>query len=449
MRRLAALALILLSFANALAQAAACPALQSQALANIIEHCADQATGSLCLGQETVSPVLRPSATVATALRAPGDSLPIAAIDWLSVSSEDKTWGAARALFPAYPDDGFEALDSALLAFGNVALFLPEPVNGPATLADVKVTAPAGANLRAAPSANAQIIARLARSRDLKAIGAVTGGDWLLIYATPELRGWISQSVVSQPLERLPALDADAKSVPLWLIGQRFDFQSGMDDAPCDEAPESGILLQTPEFGSPIPFLINGARLLLSGTAWLQAQVSGGMLVHLLDGSARLSSAAGDVALGSGKFSAFALKRTDEGGLESGDPPSPPAAYAYQDLIRLPIDGLPYKSRVALDRFTLVDPVPAGGGSPLETLAVDAPCKFSAVLDGANMRSRPDPDAPIVAVMAYRESAEPIARGIGVDSLPWWKLADSVWVRVDATVAGGNCKALPLIRPES
>ena len=56
------------------------------------------------------------------------------------------------------------------------------------------------------------------------------------------------------------------------------------------------------------------------------------------------------------------------------------------------------------------------------------------------------PPRPVVAVMAYRESAEPIARGIGGDSLPWWKLADSVWVRVDATVAGGACNELRLIR---
>ena len=51
--------------------------------------------------------------------------------------------------------------------------------------------------------------------------------------------------------------------------------------------------------------------------------------------------------------------------------------------------------------------------------------------------------------MAFRESAEPLARGIGVDSLPWWKLGERIWVRVDATVSAGNCNALPLINAAS
>lgn len=449
MRRIALVIIILRLAATGLAQTDACPALQQRAAANIAQRCADQDAGTLCLGQETVSPVLRRSASDAPALKAPGDALPLPAIDWLSVSSEDKTWGAARALLTVYPDDSLEAQEAALLAFGNVALFFPEPAEAPATLASIRVTASAGANLRASPNTDSRIIARLARSRELKAIGAATGGQWLLVYATPSLRGWISQSVVSQPLERLPALAADAETAALWRFGQRFDFQSGMDDAPCPQAPESGILLQTPEFGSPIPFAINGARLRLKGLAWLQAQVSGGMFVHLLDGGARLSSADGDVALSDGGFSSFSLQRTEAGDLAPASPPSAPQAYDYHELIKLPVDALPQRARVGLDRHTLVDAAPDGGGSPLEALAIAAPCRFSAVLAGANIRSRPDPKAPIIAVMPYRESAEPIARGIGVDSLPWWKLAESVWVRVDATVAGGNCNAVPLIRPDA
>ena len=376
----------------------------------------------------------------------PGDAISIADIDWLSISSEDKTWGAARALFPAYADDDLEALDAALLAFGNVALSLPEPAPQPPILADVKVTAAQGANLRARPSTDARVIAKLAASRELKAIARHHGGGWLMIYAAPELRGWISESVVSAPLERMPTLDAEAEIAPLWLPWQRFDFRSGMDDAPCDGAPESGILLQTSEFAAPRQFVINGARLLLSGTAWLQAQVSGGMWVHLLDGRGWLSGLGGEVALSSGNFSRIALEQTGDGALKPDGAPTEPEAYPYHELSDLPIQALPYETRVSLDRFLVVSPAPADGGSPLEDLAADAPCMFSAVSSGANIRSRPDPEAPIIAVIAYRESAAPIARGIGVDSRPWWKLADQIWVRVDATVSGGNCNDLPLLR---
>lgn len=449
MRPIALLTLMALFAASAVAQETTCPALQESALMGIAQGCAEQEAGALCLGGATVTPVYRDRVEAAPSFEAPGDAIAITDIDWLSVSSEDRTWGAARALFPAYPSDGLESSDSALLAFGNVALFLPELINLPPPLADIKVTASQGANLRASPSTDATVVALLAVSRPLKALGRLRGGGWLLIYATPELRGWISESVVSAPLADLLALSADADTEALWLPWHRFDFLSGMHDAPCEDAPESGILLQTVKFIAPRYFVINGARIMLSGTAWLQAQASSGMLIHVIDGRAQVATAGGEVAVRSGNFTHIALARDENGALTPAAPPSESEAYVYHELIGLPVHALPYETRVGVDVYTVVDPAPAGGGSPLEALAADAPCRFSAVLSGANIRSRPDPEAPIIAVMAYRESAEPIARGIGADSLPWWKLADRVWVRVDATVAGGNCNEIPLIRAEN
>ena len=389
MRRLALLTLTALFAASAAAQETTCPALQESALANIAHRCAEQEAGTLCLGAPTVTPVYRERAEAAPSFETPGDAIAITDIDWLSVSSEDRTWGAARALFPAYPIDGLDARDSALLAFGNVALFLPEPMALPPTLADIKVTASNGANLRASPSTDATVIALLAVSRPLKALGRLRSGGWLLIYATPELRGWISESVVSAPLVDLPALDADADAAPLWLPWHRFDFLSGMQDGPCEEAPESGILLQTVKFIAPRHFVINGARLLLSGTAWLQAQASSGMLIHILDGRAQVATADGEVALRSGNFTHVALERDENGAFTPAAPASDkrkPMSITSCSNCRL--HALPYETRVGVEVYTVVDPVPAGGHSPLEALAADAPCRFSAVLSGANIRAQ-------------------------------------------------------------
>ena len=63
---------------------------------------------------------------------------------------------------------------------------------------------------------------------------------------------------------------------------------------------------------------------------------------------------------------------------------------------------------------------------------------------GARIRSRPDPDAPVIALLGYRESADPMARAIGADNLPWWKLGESIWIRIDATVNGGELQRRPV-----
>ncbi len=450
MRRcLAVLVFISLAAAIVIAQDSACPALQREALGNIVSLCAQQEAGTLCLGHSTVSAINRPPIPETSALRQPGATLPIDNIDWLIVSTEDQSWGAARAVFPAYAGDSLEAREAALVIYGNVALFFPPPVEPPSRLIDLTVTAARGAYLRALPHIDAQIITPLAVRTQLKAMGMSPNRNWQLVYAAPDQRGWMSASVVSISGEALPVADTDTELIPLWLPWQNFAFHSGIADAPCEGGPESGILLQAPNFVSPTYFEINGIRILLSGTAWLQAQISSGTLIRIIDGSARVTVADASQLVRRGFQTSVPIGLDADRGLMAADAPTEPVAYDYLQLRNLPIHTLIHSSRVSLAPYTLAIPAPQDGGSPLAYISSEAPCKIVAGSDGANIRSRPDPDAPIIAVMAHRDSAQPIARGIGADSLPWWKLAESVWVRIDATNFGGNCNDIPLFRPGS
>ncbi len=445
-RWLVALLIVLLS-TIASAQETTCPAMQDQALANIAAHCAEQEPGTLCLGHDTVTAVHQPPPPANASMQQPGDTISMESIDWLSISTEDQTWGAARAVFPAYAGDSFDLQTSALLAFGNVALFFPAPAELPSPLVDLEVTAARGAYLRALPNIDSRIVSPLAIRTKLKAIGASPNGNWRLVYGAPDLRGWMSEEVVTEAAGDLPVMASDTDTVPLWQPWQIFDFHSGIDDASCADSLESGILLQAPNFIAPRYFAINGIRVLLSGAAWLQAQVNSGTRISVIDGTARVSAMDVTYVVKRGFQTSVALELTDDHKLIPAGSPIAPAAYDYQHLLSLPIHALLYPSRVSIDVYAVATPVPAGGGSPLTYISSDDPCRISAGLDGANIRSRPDPEAPIIAVMAYRESAEPVSRGIGVDRLPWWKLANSVWIRIDATVFGGNCNDVPLILP--
>lgn len=55
---------------------------------------------------------------------------------------------------------------------------------------------------------------------------------------------------------------------------QAFYFHSGVGDAGCAEAPESGLLIQTPEGVEEVLLNVNGANMLLGSTAFLQAGVN-------------------------------------------------------------------------------------------------------------------------------------------------------------------------------
>lgn len=446
MRRCLAVLVFISLAATVAAQDSACPSLQAEALANIVSSCAEQAPGTLCLGHPTVAALQRQPDLDAPALQQPGDNLPIDSIDWLSVSTEEQTWGAARAVFPAYASDSLETRDAALVVYGNVALVFPTPLEQPSPMVDLTVTAARGAYLRALPQLDADIITPLAVRTQIKAIGTSPNQNWRLVYAAPDQRGWMNQSVVSTTGDTLPVVADDTDMIPLWLPGQVFAFHSGIGDAPCADSWESGVLLQAPNFIAPTYFEVNGVRILLNGTAWLQAQLSSGTLIHVIDGSARVTAADVTQVVRRGFQTSVPIEVVPDRGLVAADAPTEPTAYDYQHLRSLPVHTLIHASRVSLAIYTLATPAPQDGSSPLTYMSSEDSCKIMAGPDGANLRSQPDPAASIIAVMAHYDSAQPISRGIGVDNLPWWQLAQSVWVRIDATNFGGNCNAIPLIR---
>jgi len=64
--------------------------------------------------------------------------------------------------------------------------------------------------------------------------------------------------------------DGDSDFTPM----QAFYFHTGVGDAGCAEAPESGLLIQTPEGVEEVLLNVNGANMLLGSTAFLQAGVN-------------------------------------------------------------------------------------------------------------------------------------------------------------------------------
>lgn len=72
---------------------------------------------------------------------------------------------------------------------------------------------------------------------------------------------------------------------------QAFYLSTGIGDSACEEAPESGLLVQTPEGVSEIAFNINGVDVLVGSTVFFQALPDAEMRVTTLEGAAGIKMA--------------------------------------------------------------------------------------------------------------------------------------------------------------
>jgi hypothetical protein len=67
---------------------------------------------------------------------------------------------------------------------------------------------------------------------------------------------------------------------------QAFILRTGVSDAACDQAPESGLLVQTPEGAEEIAFNVNGVDVSMGSTVLFQSDADEGMSVSTLEGAA-------------------------------------------------------------------------------------------------------------------------------------------------------------------
>ncbi len=116
---------------------------------------------------------------------------------------------------------------------------------------------------------------------------------------------------------------------------QAFYLRTGANDAPCDEAPESGLLVQTPEGVEEVSFNINGVDVQMGSTVLFQADVDNGMTVSTLEGAAFVAADDGIQLIPPGASSRIRLART----LLANGAPEAPISYEskLQRLRALPL----------------------------------------------------------------------------------------------------------------
>jgi uncharacterized protein YraI len=338
MRKLSIVALLFLFITRVFAQDE-CPALVEEAIAATGEACTGVVRNQACYGNVSLTATFNPEAGEIQFEEA-GDIANIVDLEGIALSGMDvteSTWGIAVMQVQANLPDTLPGQNVTMLLFGDV-----EVTNaGTLTGAILTATVNTGANVRRSPGPDGTIIGALIVGDSVQVTGRLEDSSWLQVQYRGST-GWVFAELLD--------VEGDVNTLQISEAGvvqfgpmQAFYFRSGIGDAACAEAPDSGVLLQTPEGAGRIVLNVNDATITLGSTAFLQADPGGDMIINLLEGGATVETEwdVEFVPAGSRVF----VPLDDEGHTEAGD--YTPEPYDYDEMLKLPLSLLPEEIDVA------------------------------------------------------------------------------------------------------
>ncbi len=212
---------------------------------------------------------------------------------------------------------------------------------------------------------------------------------------------------------------------------QVFYFSSGLQDTGCNEAPVSGLVVQTPEGAGTIEIVANEVTIQLGSTIFLQAQPGDSLSVYVIEGQASVTALDGIQVVPAGSMVSVAL---DEN-LAATEPPGTPEPYTVETIMTLAdvVAVLPQS-------ITLTE---AGIGVVSRVLEDDS-CLITTT-NTVNLRTGPGTVYTRSDGLAAGQTATLAGQAIGSDGFTWWKLADGAWVRSDVVEATAGCAVLPVV----
>jgi hypothetical protein len=220
---------------------------------------------------------------------AEGDIVDVTEVQTLNLSAMDPIsgqWGVALMRFQAnLPTDQLDQ-NATLVLFGDVQL---ENAVEATNLIDITSTISGNANIRLSPSSEAPVLGTLAPNNLITGNGRLEDSSWIRVQLVNGRTGWISAELVTSD-DGFDTLDVVTPTAPYYGPMQAFYFTSGEDDSACPEAPNSGIVIQTPEGEAEVNLLINEVNIQIGSTVYFQAVPGAQMTVTVVEGEARVIS---------------------------------------------------------------------------------------------------------------------------------------------------------------
>lgn len=332
-------------WATAVSAQADCPTIVQSALDATDAACEGAERNQACYGNINLNAVAQ-EGVAEFDFDAPGDIVDVAGVRTLELEPLDEAsdiWGIALMRLQANLPDTLPGQNVTFLLFGDVEIRNAVETNvEPVTL---DVTSDGDINVRSGPSTNDERIAGLSSGEIVTADGRNPDSSWLRIQLSDGNPGWVSVDLVTADgdITLLNIVDPLALPPPLLNPMQAFYFKTGVGDAPCDEAPDSGILIQTPEGVGQITLTVNEVDIQLGSTVYLQTLEEDEMAINVVEHQATVSAQGVTRFVPAGSRVRVPL----DPNLAANGPPSEPEPYDNADLAALPVGHIPREVEVA------------------------------------------------------------------------------------------------------
>jgi hypothetical protein len=327
--------------------ASSCPNIVETALRLTQESCGELGLDQVCYGHLVLDAAPRTGVPEFRFVEA-GDVVNAIDLQSLRLNAMDETRGVWGVVLMKVRADITQANSPAvtLLLFGDVDL--------DSSAEFIPVRAQEAMNVRAAPNTDAAVLEGLARDEIITANARTADGAWLRVRISTDqsVLGWINAEMVTTDgdLARLTVVDPAAPATDAAAFGpmRAFSFASGAQDAPCAEAPNSGILIQTPEGVAAVSIRLDEVVIRASGTTFVQSQPSNALTVNTIEGAAAVTANGETSVAVEGTQVQVPL---DQNSVPLGAPTSP-EAYDPATVSGLPTSALPRTVEVAAPNTT-------------------------------------------------------------------------------------------------
>jgi hypothetical protein len=266
-----------------------CPIFVKKALNDVGNNCASLSRNNACYGFNRLDATFSETMTD-DFFSKPSDRSDLRFLKTVStaaLNTVSNEWGVAVLSVQANLPSTLPGQSVKFILFGDVKVenaVKPEAVVAGAA-EPIPVTVVSGANLRTAPSVNANVVNSIPRGATLLADGLSQDKRWVRVTYNQQTPGWLNLDVAQSQgdLAALPVIGQNSKT-PM----QAFYLTTAVGDPKCNQSP-SLLVVQGPQKVA-VDITANGADIRIGSTIVLKKTADNKMQIIVVSGAAKIGN---------------------------------------------------------------------------------------------------------------------------------------------------------------